>query len=108
MEGLHEKLLLVHGSGDDNGHYQGTELLVNRLVELGKPFDFMTYPGRTHAIVEGPGSRFHLYRLLPPLLGGTPSPAFRCPGNEHISGYKMRHVRLPWLESKRGSRMRTC
>ena len=45
-------------------HYQGTELLVNRLIELGKPFDFMTYPGRTHALVEGPGTAFHLYSLL--------------------------------------------
>ncbi len=63
-EGLQGRLLLVHGSGDDNVHYQGTELLVNRLVELGKPFDFMTYPGRTHAIVEGTGTAFHLYSLL--------------------------------------------
>jgi len=63
-EGLQGKLLLVHGSGDDNVHYQGTELLVNRLIELGKPFDFMTYPGRTHAIVEGPGTAYHLYCLL--------------------------------------------
>ncbi|MGB6472703.1 MAG: S9 family peptidase [Candidatus Sulfotelmatobacter sp.] len=63
-EGLQGKLLLVHGSGDDNVHYQGTELLVNRLVELGKPFDFMTYPGRTHAIVEGSGTAYHLYCLL--------------------------------------------
>jgi len=63
-EGLQGKLLLVHGSGDDNVHYQGTELLVNRLIELGKPFDFMTYPGRTHAIIEGPGTADHLYRLL--------------------------------------------
>jgi dipeptidyl-peptidase 4 len=57
-------LLIVHGSGDDNVHYQGTELLVNRLIELGKPFDFMTYPDRTHAISEGPGTTPHLYHLL--------------------------------------------
>ncbi|HVR22070.1 MAG TPA: S9 family peptidase [Candidatus Polarisedimenticolia bacterium] len=63
-DGLRGKLLLVHGSGDDNVHYQGTELLVNRLIELGKPFDLMTYPGRTHAIVEGPGTAYHLYSLL--------------------------------------------
>lgn len=62
--GLQGALLLVHGSGDDNVHYQGTELLVNRLIELGKPFDFMTYPGRTHAIIEGPGTAYHLYSLL--------------------------------------------
>ena len=63
-EGLQGKLLLVHGSGDDNVHYQGTELLVNRLIELGKPFDFMTYPDRTHAIAEGPGTTPHLYHYL--------------------------------------------
>ncbi len=63
-EGLQGNLLLVHGSGDDNVHYQGTELLVNRLIELGKPFDFMTYPGRTHAISEGSGTSYHLYCLL--------------------------------------------
>ena len=63
-EGLKGKLLLVHGSGDDNVHYQGTERLVNRLVALGKPFDFMVYPNRTHAISEGPGTTPHVYRLI--------------------------------------------
>jgi dipeptidyl-peptidase 4 len=62
--GLKGHLLIVHGSGDDNVHYQGTELLVNKLIELGKPFDFMTYPDRTHAISEGPGTTVHLYHLL--------------------------------------------
>jgi dipeptidyl-peptidase 4 len=63
-EGLKGDLLIVHGSGDDNVHYQGSQLLVNRLIELGKPFDFMTYPDRTHAISEGPGTSTHLYHLL--------------------------------------------
>jgi dipeptidyl-peptidase-4 len=63
-EGLQGHLLLVHGSGDDNVHYQGSELLVDRLIELGKPFDFMTYPGRTHSISEGQGTAYHLYSLL--------------------------------------------
>jgi dipeptidyl-peptidase-4 len=63
-DGLKGHLLIVHSSGDDNVHYQGTELLVNRLVELGKPFDFMEYPGRTHGLSEGPGTHFHLYSLL--------------------------------------------
>ncbi len=63
-QGLKGDLLIVHGSGDDNVHYQGTELLVNRLIELGKPFDFMTYPDRTHAIAEGPGTSAHIYHLL--------------------------------------------
>ena len=62
--GLKGKLLIVHGSGDDNVHYQGTERLVNRLVELGKPFDFMVYPNRTHSISEGPGTAPHVFQLI--------------------------------------------
>lgn len=63
-EGLQGKLLIVHGSGDDNCHFQVTELLVNRLIALGKSFDFMDFPNRTHALSEGPGSSFHLRNLL--------------------------------------------
>jgi dipeptidyl-peptidase-4 len=62
--GLAGHLLVVHGSGDDNVHFQGTELLINKLVELGKPFDFMDYPNRTHSISEGPGTSFHVYSLI--------------------------------------------
>jgi dipeptidyl-peptidase-4 len=62
--GLRGKLLIVHGSGDDNVHFQGTERLVNRLVELGKPFDFMEYPNRTHAIAEGKGTSLHVHSLI--------------------------------------------
>jgi dipeptidyl-peptidase-4 len=63
-DGLHGQLLLVHGSGDDNVHYQGSERLVNRLVSLGKPFDFMVYPNRSHCICEGRGTTLHIYSLL--------------------------------------------
>jgi dipeptidyl-peptidase 4 len=63
-DGLNANLLVIHGSGDDNVHFQGTELLINRLVELGKPFDFMDYPNRTHSISEGPGTSFHIYSLI--------------------------------------------
>jgi len=76
-DGLKGDLLIVHGSGDDNVHYQGTELLVNRLIELGKPFDFMTYPARTHAISEGPGTSVHLFRLLARYLTGHLPPGPR-------------------------------
>jgi dipeptidyl-peptidase-4 len=63
-DGLNAKLLIVHGSGDDNVHFQGTELLINRLIELGKPFNMMDYPNRSHAISEGPGTSFHIHSLI--------------------------------------------
>jgi dipeptidyl-peptidase 4 len=63
-DGLQGHLLLVHGSGDDNVHYQGSERLANRLVSLGKQFDFMVYPNRSHCICEGRGTTLHIYTLL--------------------------------------------
>jgi dipeptidyl-peptidase 4 len=63
-EGLQGKLLVVHGTGDDNVHAQGTEKLVNRLIELGKPFDSMMYPNRSHSISEGTGTTAHVYKLI--------------------------------------------
>ena len=63
-EGLQGKLLIIHGTGDDNVHIQGTELLVNRLIELGKSFDYFAYPNRTHAINEGAGTTLHVYNLM--------------------------------------------
>ena len=57
-------LLVVHGSGDDNVHYQNTEALVNALVKANKPFTMMAYPNRTHCICEGEGTSLHLYSLL--------------------------------------------
>ena len=63
-EGLQGKLLVIHGSGDNNVHVQGTERLINRLIELGKPFDSMIYPNRTHSISEGPGTTPHIYKLI--------------------------------------------
>ena len=62
--GLTGHLLVVHGSGDDNVHFQGTELLINKFVELDKPFDFMEYPNRTHGISEGQGTSLHVFSLI--------------------------------------------
>ena len=57
-EGLKGKLLVIHGSGDDNVHFQGTERLINRLVELGKPVQHqpleLRHLGRVDAVVVGP------------------------------------------------------
>jgi dipeptidyl-peptidase-4 len=63
-EGLRGRLLVIHGSGDDNVHSQGTERLINRLIELGKPFDSMIYPNRSHSISEGAGTTPHIYKLI--------------------------------------------
>jgi dipeptidyl-peptidase-4 len=80
-EGLQGHLLLVHGSDDDNVHFQGSELLINRLVELGKPFDMMEYPGRTHSLSEGKDTHYHLFSLLARYL------------EEHLPAGPMAHLR---------------
>lgn len=61
---LKGNLLIVHGTGDDNCHYQTTELLVNELVRLNKPFSMMAYPNRTHSIREGKNTTLHLRNLM--------------------------------------------
>jgi dipeptidyl-peptidase-4 len=61
---LKGNLLLVHGTGDDNVHYQGTEKLINELVKHNKYFTMMAYPNRSHGIREGEGTTRHLYELL--------------------------------------------
>ncbi len=60
---LQGNLLLVHGTGDDNVHYQGTEALINELVERNKQFEFMSYPNRSHSIREGKGTTLHLQTM---------------------------------------------
>jgi dipeptidyl-peptidase 4 len=72
------KLLLVHGSGDDNVHFQNTESLVNALVAANKQFRFMEYPNRNHSIAGG-NTSVHLRTLLTDfltetLLGSAPRP----------------------------------
>jgi dipeptidyl-peptidase-4 len=64
VNGLKGDLLIVHGTGDDNVHYQATEYLINALVTANKPFTMMAYPNRTHSISEGDGTTRHLYELL--------------------------------------------
>lgn len=61
---LKGSLLVIHGSGDDNVHYQGTEQLINELVKHNKQFSMMEYPNRSHGLVEGAGTRVHLYTLM--------------------------------------------
>jgi dipeptidyl-peptidase 4 len=63
-EGLKGKLLIITGSGETNTHIQIIEGLVDRLVELGKPFDYMVYPNRDHGLREGTGTLVHVRMLI--------------------------------------------
>ena len=71
---LRGNLLVVHGTGDDNVHYQGTEMLINELIKSGKQFQMMSYPNRTHGIREGEGTSAHLSNLFTAYLRE------HCPG----------------------------
>ncbi|MBK8038613.1 MAG: S9 family peptidase [Verrucomicrobiaceae bacterium] len=57
-------LLIVHGTGDDNVHYQGVEKLINELIAHNKRFTVMPYPNRDHSINTGKGTSRHLYELM--------------------------------------------
>lgn len=63
-EGLKGDLLIIHGTGETNTHLQITEGLVDRLIELGKQFDYMAYPNRDHGLREGRGTAIHLRMLM--------------------------------------------
>jgi dipeptidyl-peptidase-4 len=64
VNGLRGNLLLVHGSGDDNVHFQNSEMLINALVAANKPFTMMEYPNRTHCICQGRNTQLHLFELI--------------------------------------------
>lgn len=63
-KGLEGNLLLIHGTGDDNVHYQNCERLVNELVKEGKMFSQISYPMRSHGIYEGEGTTLHLRKTM--------------------------------------------
>ncbi len=61
---LEGNLLIIHGTGDDNVHYQNTEMLMNELIKHNKQFRVMPYPNRSHGIYEGENTTRHLYTLM--------------------------------------------
>jgi len=61
---LKGNLLIVHGTGDDNVHFQGTEKLINELIRHNKHFTMMAYPNRSHGIYEGENTTRHIRELL--------------------------------------------
>lgn len=60
---LKGKYLLIHGSGDDNVHYQNTMEMINALVAANKQFDLFIYPNKNHGIYGG-NTRNHLYNMM--------------------------------------------
>ena len=61
---LKGNLLIVHGTGDDNVHYQNAEVVINELIKHNKAFSMMAYPNRSHGIYEGTNTTRHLRELL--------------------------------------------
>ena len=61
---LKGNLLLIHGTADDNVHYQNTELIINKLIEHNKIFSVMPYPNRSHSIKEGKNTTRHVYETM--------------------------------------------
>jgi len=60
---LHGSLLLVHGTGDDNVHFQNSMQMIEALEKAGKQFQLMIYPNKTHSI-SGPDARAHLFHMI--------------------------------------------
>ena len=63
VEKLKGKLLIVHGTGDDNVHVQNSVEMIEKLVQANKPFDMMFYPDKNHGIYGG-NTTMHLYNLM--------------------------------------------
>ncbi|MEX1275724.1 MAG: DPP IV N-terminal domain-containing protein, partial [Bacteroidota bacterium] len=60
---LHGRLMLIHGTHDDNVHIQNTWTFVNELIKAGKLFELMVYPLRGHGVGDPPG-RSHLNKVM--------------------------------------------
>lgn len=67
VERMTGKYLLVHGSADDNVHYQNTMEMITALVDANKQFDLFIYPDKNHSIYGG-NTRFHLYTKMTEFL----------------------------------------
>ncbi len=61
---LEGNLLLIHGTGDDNVHYQNTEMLINELIKHNKIFSVVPYPNRSHSIFEGKNTYRHVFETI--------------------------------------------
>ena len=62
---LQGNYLLIHGTGDDNVHFQNSAEMVDRLEKAGKQFEFRIYPNKNHSIYDATGNtRLNLYQLM--------------------------------------------
>ena len=62
---LQGNYLLIHGTGDDNVHFQNSAEMVDRLENAGKQFEFRIYPNKNHSIYDATGNtRLNLYQLM--------------------------------------------
>jgi len=60
---LHGALMLAHGTGDDNVHFQNSMQMIDALIKAGKQFRLMIYPNKTHGIA-GTDARTHLFHMI--------------------------------------------
>jgi dipeptidyl-peptidase 4 len=65
---LQGNLLYIHGTGDDNVHFQNAEMLINELIKYNKQFQYMAYPNRSHGLSEGDGTYEHLATMYTEFL----------------------------------------
>ena len=63
VSNLKGKFLIIHGTADDNVHFQNTVTMVSKLEEFNKQFETMFYPGKLHGI-SGEITRIHLFSLM--------------------------------------------
>ena len=62
--GLKGNLFLIHGTGDDNVHYQNSAVLINELIKLNKQFKMFAYPMRSHGIYERENTTRHMHEMM--------------------------------------------
>ena len=87
VSGKRGDLLLVHGGGDDNVHFQNSEVLINALVATNQPFELMMYPNRTHCICQGKNTSAHLFEMMTRFLDRTlMGPQSAAPASERAAG----------------------
>jgi len=79
VDNLKGRLLLMHGTGDDNVHYQNTEVLINKLIAAGKHFVVVPYPNRTHGMTQGENTKYHQHDTMLWFFSEQLTPSVRSP-----------------------------